>query len=213
MVQFPWTPIQTLTIRDKLRQPGNQQIRTERYCGSDTYSHPTRGLLMLPVRRFCWASSPDSWAATTACISRCTRAHHCHCFHQRGSQFRQTPGDCCHAEQLSSQTNIHLKTLKGPCKFELFFWQNLQINSVYLTLTPALWACSLLSGSAASSLWQSGNAKAPWTVDNPHSLGLLTHHSQGCNHQTHTGLSCRQRNGGHCEQGEYGDLRSGTKIL
>ncbi len=64
--------------------------------------------MRLPVHRFCWASSPDSWAATIACTSHYKHVRHCHYFHQRGSQCRQTPGGCCRAEQLKKYSNAKL---------------------------------------------------------------------------------------------------------
>ena len=68
----------------------------------------------LPVRRFCWASSPDSWAATIACTSRYKRVHHCRYSHQRGSRCHRTPGGCCRAKQLMRHSHKHIfHTLKN----------------------------------------------------------------------------------------------------
>lgn len=163
--------------------------------------------LWLPVHRFCWASSLDSWAATIFCTSRYKRERRCHYFHQRGFRCPQTPGGCYRAKQL--QKNSNTKFDFHTWGFFLFVWlgffwggggmkyqqcvntskmfRSTKYTMLHLTLMPALWACSPLFGSAASSLLQNDTSIAPWKVDSLHFLSLLTHRSQGCTHQTHTG--------------------------
>lgn len=138
-----------------------------------------------PVRRSCWASFLDNWAATNACTSRYRRGRHFHYFRQRGSLFLQTPRGCCHVKQLKPPPRIN-SVSKLKITYQWLKKRATKGKMFYLTLKLALWACNHLSESAASSPWQSGTAKAPWTVDNLHSPGLPTHHNQDCNLRTHT---------------------------